>query len=209
MHFARPPEADEDQFDGISHTVDEHGVPLLPDVAAGIRCSVFKSDVVGDHAVIYGQVLESTVAKDCHPMVFYKRSYHSLADAAFMSAFEHQTLPFEDWTHEAHVRMAWNYLISHPLEEAERLIKQGIQRYNAVNKTRVSRGYHETVTCCFVRLVAAALRAAPPAATFEQFRRQHAHLLHPAVLGRHYSAALLDTDEAKHRFVAPDLAPLA
>ena len=35
MHFARPPERGEDQFDGISHCVDENGVPLLPDVAAG------------------------------------------------------------------------------------------------------------------------------------------------------------------------------
>ena len=40
-----------------------------------------------------------------------------------MSAFESQTLPFEDWTHEAHIRMAWNYLRQHPLPEAERLIK--------------------------------------------------------------------------------------
>ena len=42
-------------------------------MAAGIRCSVYKSDVLGDHAVIYGEVLESTVAQDCHPMVFYQR----------------------------------------------------------------------------------------------------------------------------------------
>ncbi|KAF0300356.1 Flavin reductase [Amphibalanus amphitrite] len=210
VHFARPPEKNEDQFDGISHTTDENGVPLLPDVAAGIRCSVFKSDIVGDHAVIYGEVLESTVAQDRPPMVFYQRSYHSLAEAAFMSAFERQTLPFEDWTHEAHIRMAWNYLRQHPLPEAERLIKQGIQRYNTVNKTRVSRGYHETVTCCFVRLVAAALRdpITGSANTFREFRRRNEYLWDSALVGRYYSPERINSEEARLRFVEPDRQPL-
>ena len=40
VHFARPPEKDEDQFDGILHSTDEDGVPVLPDVAAGTVVSV-------------------------------------------------------------------------------------------------------------------------------------------------------------------------
>jgi len=208
MHFARPPAEGEDQFDGISHQLDADGVPLLPDVAATVRCAVHRSDVVGDHSVIYGRVLESLVSGDRHPMVFYQRSYHSLADATFMAAFERQTLPFDDWTHEAHLRMAWGYLSRHPAHEAEQLIRQGIQRYNIVNKTRVSRGFHESVTACFVRLVAAAVRAGPPAENFDEFRRRHPHLLQSAVVYNHYSPELLATEDARTRFVEPDLCPL-
>ena len=51
------------------------------------------------------------------------RSYRSVGDAAFMRAFETATLGYEEWTHEAHLRMAWNYITAHGREEATPLIK--------------------------------------------------------------------------------------
>ena len=46
-----------------------------------------------------------------------------MSDEAFLQAFEDTTLPFKDWTHEAHVRMAWNYLREHGKDAATPLIK--------------------------------------------------------------------------------------
>ena len=38
------------------------------------------------------------------------RGFHSIGDETFVRAFENQTLSFKDWTHEAHLRMAWYYV---------------------------------------------------------------------------------------------------
>ena len=55
--------------------------------------------------------------------MIYFRSFRSVGDEAFIQAFEDTTLPFEDWTHEAHLRMAWNYIREHGKEAATPLIK--------------------------------------------------------------------------------------
>lgn len=73
-------------------------------------------------------------------------------------AFEACTLPFSEWTHEAHLRVARWYLGHHPREEATRLIREGIQRYNAsqgVEQTETG-GYHETITLAYIALIAQA-----------------------------------------------------
>ena len=41
----------------------------------------------------------------------------------FLQAFEDATLPFEDWSHEAHLRMAWNYIKQYGAEGAQPYIK--------------------------------------------------------------------------------------
>ena len=51
-------------------------------------------------------------------VVIFPRSFHSVGDETFMKAFEDTTLLFEDWTHEAHLRMAWNYIKKYGVEEA-------------------------------------------------------------------------------------------
>ena len=53
----------------------------------------------------------------------YSRSFRSVGDQLFLQAFEDATLPFEDWTHEAHLRMAWNYIKQYGAEGAEPYIK--------------------------------------------------------------------------------------
>ena len=50
-------------------------------------------------------------------------SFRSIGDEAFMKAFEDTTLLFDDWSHEAHLRMAWNYIRRNGKEEALPLIR--------------------------------------------------------------------------------------
>ena len=52
-----------------------------------------------------------------------RRSFRSVGDEMFMEAFEQRTLPFEQWTHEAHLRMAWNYIKEYGPEHAALKIK--------------------------------------------------------------------------------------
>ena len=53
----------------------------------------------------------------------FVRSFRSVGDQLFLQAFESATLPFEDWNHEAHLRMAWNYIKEYGPEGAAPYIK--------------------------------------------------------------------------------------
>ena len=58
-------------------------------------------------------------------LMFYEwdRSFRSIGDDSFMKAFEDTTLPFSEWTHEAHLRMAWNYIREDGVDKAVPRIK--------------------------------------------------------------------------------------
>lgn len=52
-----------------------------------------------------------------------RRAYHTVGDEMFMNAFETGLLPFEQWTHRAHIRMAYNYILRFGRERAIVLIR--------------------------------------------------------------------------------------
>ena len=51
------------------------------------------------------------------------RNYPTEEDEKFMKAFESCELPFEQWSHQAHVRMSFNYILRFGREEATLLIR--------------------------------------------------------------------------------------
>ena len=51
------------------------------------------------------------------------RSFRSVGDEIFIQSFEDATLPFENWTHEAHLRMAWNYIRDYGRDPAMPMIR--------------------------------------------------------------------------------------
>ncbi len=57
-----------------------------------------------------------------------------MSDDELLEQFEGCTLPFAQWTHRAHVKVAYLYLRKHPFNEALAKLRTGIQRYNAANK---------------------------------------------------------------------------
>jgi hypothetical protein len=127
-----------------------------------------------------------------------------MTDEDFLAAFEGCTLPRTEWTHVAHLRMAWLYLTRLPFGDALQRVRDGIRRYNA---SAGSDGYHETVTVAFVAVVGSRLRAGED---FTGFRARNPELFarSPAVLERHYSPAALSSAAARQRFVRPDREPL-
>jgi hypothetical protein len=134
-------------------------------------------------------------------------------DRKFLGQFEACSLPFEQWTHRAHVKVAYLYLLQHPFDEALNCIRTGIQRYNAANKVPESptSGYNETTTRAFVHLVAAVMRAYGkvfPTGTADSFCDTHPQLLTRHVLRLFYSPDHRMHPLAKTQFVEPDLAPL-
>jgi hypothetical protein len=130
-------------------------------------------------------------------------------DEAFLKAFEDCTLPFEQWRHDAHIKVAYLHLHQLPYDQALDKIRESIKRYNAATNTPESleRGYHETITVAWMRLVRFTLCEYGPAASADEFLEAQEHLLNKKALRFFYSRDHLISWRAKAEFVEPDLAP--
>jgi len=133
-----------------------------------------------------------------------------MTDAAFLQAFDTCTLTQAEWNHRAHLKLAYLCLRRYPLEEAIRRVRAGIQALNAAHQTpeTIDRGYHETVTLAWLRIIHCMLCEYGPAETADAFFEQQPPLAQKQMLRLFYSAERLRSLEAKRQFVEPDLAPL-
>jgi hypothetical protein len=130
-----------------------------------------------------------------------------LDDDALWFAFHEKTLPHARWTHTAHLRVAWLHLERYVLDEAHLRMRIGIIRLNTVHGLieTPARGYHETLTRAWLRIVAAAARETP---CHDSAGFLLAHPLDRDVPLAFYSRELLFSLEARAIYVPPDLAPL-
>lgn len=133
-----------------------------------------------------------------------------MTDKEFLAAFEACEIPHEAWNHRAHIRMAYLVLLRDGPDGAIAAVREGIQKLNASQNTpeAIDRGYHETVTRAWLRLVDSAIRHYGPGEDFEAFAGQHPHLLCRTQLRVFYTRERIMTWEAKRGFVEPDLAAL-
>jgi hypothetical protein len=85
-----------------------------------------------------------------------------LGDDELWRRFHDATLPAAQWTHAAHLRIAWLHLARHDLDESHLRMRIGIIRLNAAHGLveTPERGYHETLTRVWLVLVRAARRRA-------------------------------------------------
>ena len=97
-----------------------------------------------------------------------------MTDTHLLQAFETQSLPLEQWTHRAHVKIAFTYLQQHPFHQALEKMRTGVKAFNARHQIPESptSGYNQTTTHAFLHLIAATRSAyaltdpAPNADTF-------------------------------------------
>ena len=137
----------------------------------------------------------------------------SKEDQEFLRQFEDCTLPFTEWNHRSHVKVAYLYLTAHPLDEAIDCIRRAIKRYNAANDVPEGPevGYNETTTVAFMHLVHATIKAYGevfPVRTADDFCDTHPHLLQTSILRLFYSPARRMDPRAKEAFLEPDLTQL-
>ena len=134
-------------------------------------------------------------------------------DEEFLRSFEECTLPFEQWTHRSHVKVAFLYLRTFPFDQALARIRFGIKKYNAAHQVPEgpTSGYNETTTQAFLRLIAATMQAYGETfatASADSFCDAHPQLLTKHALRSFYSPEARMHPLAKTEFVEPDLAPL-
>ena len=138
----------------------------------------------------------------------YETAYES--DSAFIEAFESRTLPFTEWCHAAHIRMAWIYLMRHGLDGALSRARDSIKAYNKANHVvdAPQSGYHETITQAWLRVVFATIRGQDTCASSMQFLEAQPHLRVRTLLRVFYSKPRILSPEAKSSFLPPDLSAL-
>eukprot|EP00045_Choanoeca_perplexa_P000983 m.17231 g.17231 ORF g.17231 m.17231 type:complete len:149 (+) comp10660_c0_seq1:195-641(+) len=76
------------------------------------------------------------------------------ADRQFLSSFRRRTLPFEQWTHKAHLNLAFASHLETNLDRDQTWnhVRRDIQLYNELHAARLTVGYHATMTYCWVQL---------------------------------------------------------
>lgn len=134
----------------------------------------------------------------------------AMTDDEFLKGFQECTIPHDQWSHRAHIRMAYLHLARDPFDLALPKVRAGILKLNAAQNTpeAIDRGYHETVTQAWLRIVAATMKHYGTTATSEEFCNQQPHLLARTLLRLFYSRGRIMSWEAKKGWVEPDLTPL-
>jgi len=131
-----------------------------------------------------------------------------MTDDEYLAAFEACTL--EEFHHRDHIKVAYLYLRRHPPGDAIAKVRTGLQALAVAWNAPVDdleKGYHETMTQAWVRLVHLTLSDCGVAESADAFCEQQPKLMQKAYLKLFYSRERLKTWEAKREFVEPDLAP--
>ena len=126
-----------------------------------------------------------------------------MTDDELIAAFESTELSAEQFSHAAHVRVAWWYLQHASLLEAVRRFSESLKRFAAANG--VSGKYHETITVAYLLIVAERL-AEYPNSSWDEFAATNPDLLvsKPSVVANYYTDDLIASDRARLSFVMPD-----
>jgi len=131
-------------------------------------------------------------------------------DEAFIQKFEAAAWAPDQWHHREHIKIAYLYLRRYSFQDALGRLRTGIQALNAAQQVPESpnRGYHETMTQAWLRLVHVSLGLYGPSETADAFYDQNPQLSQKQTLRLFYSPHRFGSPNAKHEFVEPDLAPL-
>jgi hypothetical protein len=123
---------------------------------------------------------------------------------ALVRSFEDCTLPKEDWTHREHLVVALCYIRRYSKEKAASRMRRSIKRFNQSHGNQT--GYHETITLAWIEVIGHFLdrqESDQPLAMLIDALQQECgdknHLL------RFYTRDCLMSDEARSRWVPPDL----
>jgi hypothetical protein len=131
-------------------------------------------------------------------------------DETLLTQFEATTWPLKEWHHRQHIKIAYLYLRQHPFEVAAQKMRAGLLAYNAANQVPdgLDRGYHETMTQVWMRLVYLTICEFGPSESADAFVDKHTQLLSKRAALFFYSRDRIMSAEAKRQFIEPDLAPL-
>jgi hypothetical protein len=126
-----------------------------------------------------------------------------------VARFRDHSLPAAEWTHEAHLLVGFYHLYHYPLEKAIYDLRAGIVTYNLASggQNTIERGYHETITQFWARLIARFIEKEGRKRTLSELRAifLNSPLAEQAIMFEYYSKELLFSANARALYVEPDL----
>lgn len=134
---------------------------------------------------------------------------HAMSDADrdFRRQFESGAVLPAEFDHRAHLRLAYVYLSDGDAAEACDRMRAALRAFLDAHYLDAAK-YHETMTRAWILAVRHFMARSGRTASAEDFIERNPQLLDAKIMLTHYSAGLLFSDEARDRFVAPDLDPM-
>jgi N-formylglutamate deformylase len=133
-------------------------------------------------------------------------SHFNLSNAEFKKQFANCSLDPTVFSHEAHLRMAWLLIHEQGLQNAEDSIQDQLQKF--VSHLGETDKYHVTVTLVAMKAVHHFIQRSK-AETFKEFIVQNPRLKSnfKELVNSHYSFDIFSSDEARSKYLEPDLLP--
>lgn len=128
----------------------------------------------------------------------------SEADSRLQSQFEQGLLPTAEFTHRAHVVVAYGYLARDGVETATNSMRTGLISYLKHHGIDPAK-FHETLTTAWVRAVWHFMQRSAPCRSADDMIARNPQILDGDIMLTHYSAARLFSEDARAAYVEPDL----
>ena len=131
----------------------------------------------------------------------------STSDREFRAAFEAGAFAPADFSHRAHVRLAYVYLAESSVDLALERMRASLVSFLSHHGIPASK-FHATLTRAWILAVDHFMHRSPEATSADDFINRNPRLLDSKIMLTHYSAGLLFSDVARAEFVEPDLDPI-
>ena len=131
----------------------------------------------------------------------------SQSDRDFRAAFEAGAYAPADFSHRAHVRLAYVYLADSDVDLALERMRAALVAFLSHHGIPASK-YHATLTRAWILAVHHFMHREPVASSADDFIDRNPMLLDTKIMLTHYSADLLFSDTARENFVEPNLDPI-
>jgi hypothetical protein len=126
-------------------------------------------------------------------------------DLLLREQFEARQLPNEAFRHREHVRLTWIYLTLEDADHVEARLCRSL--LELATSHGVGQRFHHTLTVAWVRIIESERRSNPDM-PFDALVAACPTLLDKDAPLAYYSRERLYSDEARQRWIAPDLKPL-
>ena len=131
----------------------------------------------------------------------------SIEDQNFRREFEACKFPPPEFNHRAHIRLAYVYLTAYDTDAAHQSMRSALLAFLQHNGVDLSK-YHETITRAWIMAVRHFMENTPSSESSDDFIEKNPGMLDSKIMMSHYSAEVLFSDEARAKFVEPNLDPI-
>ncbi len=130
----------------------------------------------------------------------------ALSDSEFENQFLNGELPPSDFTHEAHLRLAWINIKKYGVLQAQINIQSGLLKF--VEFVGAKDKYNKTLTVAAIKAVYHFMLKSK-SENFKDFIAEFPRLKYnfKDVIACHYGFDIYNSDKAKIEYIAPDLLP--